>query len=69
MARRLNQAGCWIVNIDFDKKVGKNNSVLIRVWPTKPAGGGVILNTARTGGANAAKGTARVASKARTSKA
>ena len=34
----------WIVNIDFDKKPGKNNSVLIRVWLTKPAGGGVILS-------------------------
>jgi len=36
----------WIVNIDFDKKPGRNNSVLIRVWLTKPAGGGVILSGA-----------------------
>jgi hypothetical protein len=34
----------WIVNIDFDKKPNKNNSVLIRVWLTKP-GGGVILSS------------------------
>jgi hypothetical protein len=37
----------WIVNIDFDKKPGKNNSVLIRVWLTKP-GGGVILSPPRS---------------------
>ena len=36
----------WIVNIDFDKKPSKNNSVLIRVWLTKPSGGGVILSPA-----------------------
>jgi hypothetical protein len=36
----------WIVNIDFDKKPGKNNSVLIRVWLTKP--GGVILSPPRS---------------------
>jgi hypothetical protein len=35
----------WVVNIDFDKKPGKNNSVLIRVWLTKAQfGGGVILS-------------------------
>jgi hypothetical protein len=33
----------WVVNIDFDKKPGKNNSVLIRVWLTKPAGGGPVF--------------------------
>src|SRR5262245_40031075 len=40
----------WIVNIDFDKKPSKNNSVLIRVWLTKPAGGGpVILGATEAG--------------------
>jgi hypothetical protein len=35
----------WIVNIDFDKKPNKNNSVLIRVWLTKPSGGVILSST------------------------
>jgi hypothetical protein len=37
----------WIVNVDFDQKPNRRNSVLFRVWLTKPApgvgGGGGIL--------------------------
>ena len=50
----------WIVNIDFDKKPGKNNSVLIRVWLTKPAGGGVILSEPPPKSPGAAKAKSRV---------
>jgi hypothetical protein len=45
----------WIVNIDFDKKPGKNNSVLIRVWLTKSPGGGVILGSTESAGRRGAK--------------
>ncbi|MDQ3696898.1 MAG: hypothetical protein M3373_02580 [Gemmatimonadota bacterium] len=44
----------WTVNIDFDRKPGKNNSVLFRVWLTKPprppVGGGVITGGVLTTG-------------------
>lgn len=49
----------WIVNIDFDKKPGKNNSVLIRVWLTKPVGGGpVVLGATEPGRRGAGRGKA-----------
>jgi hypothetical protein len=39
----------WIVNIDFDQKPNRRNSVLVRVWLTKPAsgvgGGGGVITT------------------------
>jgi hypothetical protein len=50
----------WIVNIDFDKKPGRNNSVLIRVWLTKPAGGPVILSPDIPTKRRGAKGKSRV---------
>jgi hypothetical protein len=55
----------WIVNIDFDKKPGKNNSVLIRVWLTKPpSGGGVILSSTPPKTRSKAKSNRKAAKKA-----
>lgn len=68
----------WTVHVDFDQQPNRRNSVLFRVWLTKPSnvvggggGGGVILGTvaqrARTRPTKAAKAT-KTPSKARTAK-
>ena len=44
----------WIVNVDFDQQPNHHNSVLFRVWLTKPAsglgtfGGGVATRAAKS---------------------
>jgi hypothetical protein len=72
----------WIVNVDFDQQPNRRNSVLFRVWLTKPpnvvvggGGGGVILDPvarARTRSAKTTKAATtarRPARKATTAKA
>ncbi len=58
----------WTVHVDFDQQPNRRNSVLFRVWLTKPSnvgggGGGVILDTvpqrARKRAAKAAKSSTR----------
>jgi hypothetical protein len=62
----------WIVHVDFDQQANHHNSVLFRVWLTKPAsgpGGGVFGGAVTTAGktATAAK-TAKTAKKATSAK-
>ena len=42
----------WIVNLDFDQQPNRHNSVLFRVWLTKPlqVGGGVVVGGTVVGG-------------------
>jgi hypothetical protein len=56
----------WIVHLDFDQKPNRRNSVLFRVWLTKPSSpiGGTTLGSSAVGGVMARrsasrKGTAR----------
>ncbi len=60
----------WIVNLDFDQQPNRRNSVLFRVWLTKPAsgvgggGGGVIFQpeaTTKTAGKSRARSAAKAA--------
>ena len=49
----------WTVTIDYDIAPGHQNGVAVRVWLTKPAGTGPVLDpvfTARRKGAKAATG-------------
>ena len=60
----------WIVNLDFDQQPNRRNSVLFRVWLTKPAsgiGGGIL--TVQGAEKAAAKSRARPAKKAVAAKA
>ena len=60
----------WIVNLDFDQQPNRRNSVLFRVWLTKPAsgiGGGIL--TVQSAEKAAAKSRARPAKKAAAAKA
>jgi hypothetical protein len=62
----------WIVHVDFDQQANHHNSVLFRVWLTKPASGpagGVFGGAVTTAGktATAAK-TAKTAKKATSAK-
>ena len=57
----------WIVNLDFDQQPNRRNSVLFRVWLTKPAGGGIFQPEATTKAA--AKSGARSAGKVAPAKA
>jgi len=52
----------WIVHIDFDQQPNRRNSVLIRVWLTKPASGQV-------GGVVGGVVVAKAAKRARTARA
>ena len=47
----------WIVHVDFDQKPNHHNSVLFRVWLTKPPGGvfGGAIDTSGAIDASAAK--------------
>ena len=45
----------WIVNLDFEQQPNRHNSVLIRVWLTKPAGGTVLGSATAPGAATAGR--------------
>lgn len=45
----------WIVNLDFDQQPNRHNSVLIRVWLTKPAGGIVVGSSTASSAATTGK--------------
>jgi hypothetical protein len=55
----------WIVHVDFDQQASHHNSVLFRVWLTKPASaaGGVVV-----GGVTTAAKSAKSAKKAKKTK-
>ena len=62
----------WIVHVDFDQQASHHNSVLFRVWLTKPASGtgGVVLGGGIATAAKSAKPakTAKTAKKAKKAK-
>jgi hypothetical protein len=60
----------WIVNLDFDQQPNRRNSVLLRVWLTKPAsggggGGGIILPDATKAAARSRRPARKTAAKAK----
>jgi hypothetical protein len=57
----------WIVHLDFDQKPNRRNSVLFRVWLTKPASplGGTTLGSSAAIGAAAAQRSSSTKSAAR----
>ena len=61
----------WIVHVDFDQQANRHNSVLFRVWLTKPATGpgGVFGGGVATAGTSAKSAkTAKKAKQAKTAK-
>ncbi|MGE0812886.1 MAG: hypothetical protein AB7O28_01485 [Vicinamibacterales bacterium] len=61
----------WIVNVDFDQKPNRRNSILLRVWLTKPPSGlgGVIGDVIGGVITRAARSTTGSAKRPRTRKA